>query len=398
MTACKNILILSLCAFAVQGNLFASRLYREIAGTVDSDRNIVISPAALRNALAAIFGATQGHTAAILKDALQLEGSTLAEALAALHIPKVSKAQSALMMRFANRLFLPGELDVLGSYEELIFRPLNMDVRIIDYSDSAIAETTINTFLEQNTENKICKIMMPKSGEKANKLMLVSAAYFKAQSTHLYGKSFQMPFFYDTTKQIQVMGFKQKEIFRFGYLQNLRVSGVELPFKDTNLTMLILLPNDYTANLTQIENELVNYDLRNISHKFNMQTVFVTLPIFKVDFDIQLQGVFENMGLGSLFDGSASFAGMTTGKGRSLQLSDVLHKGYIEFNENGVEVAAGDLATQKHRSFQSFNPAIYFTANHPFIFAIKDATRVYFMGRIVRPTVIDSVELQSMKS
>lgn len=81
---------------------------------------------------------------------------------------------------------------------------------------------------------------------------------------------------------------------------------------------------------------------------------------------------------------SADFSGMT-GK-RDLYISKVIHKAFINVGEKGTEAAAATAVTMVGAAKPSFDSE-YFTADHPFIFLIKDNSTgsILFMGKITNP-------------
>lgn len=87
------------------------------------------------------------------------------------------------------------------------------------------------------------------------------------------------------------------------------------------------------------------------------------------------------MGMAEVFDRAADFSGMT-GK-KDLFISEVIHKAFVEVNEEGTE-AAGATAVIMERSI-SMDPA--FRADHPFIFMIRDnaSESILFFGRVMNP-------------
>ena len=89
------------------------------------------------------------------------------------------------------------------------------------------------------------------------------------------------------------------------------------------------------------------------------------------------------MGMPTAFiPGAADFSGMTGNK--DLFISKVVHKAFVEVNEEGTEAAAatgvGMLMTVAVPEVKIFN------ANHPFIFIIQDDNgEILFMGRVSNP-------------
>jgi len=71
---------------------------------------------------------------------------------------------------------------------------------------------------------------------------------------------------------------------------------------------------------------------------------------------------------------------------RDLFISAVVHKAYVDVNEEGTEAAA---ATGVAMKLTSIGPAMpVFRADHPFIFLIRDKLTgcILFIGRVMNPT------------
>ena len=91
------------------------------------------------------------------------------------------------------------------------------------------------------------------------------------------------------------------------------------------------------------------------------------------------------MGMKDAF-GDADFSGMT-GE-RDLYISEVLHKAFVEVNEEGTEAAAATAVIMTRMSMVEMGPII-FKADHPFIFLIRDndSGSILFLGRVIDPTI-----------
>ncbi len=109
----------------------------------------------------------------------------------------------------------------------------------------------------------------------------------------------------------------------------------------------------------------------------------VYLPKFKITSQFQLDETLKSMGMVSAFNAAtADFSGMTERRG--LFLSAVIHKTFVDVNEEGTEAAAatGGFAVGSPDEPKTFR------ADHPFVFLIKDnrTGAILFLGRIVDPT------------
>jgi len=78
----------------------------------------------------------------------------------------------------------------------------------------------------------------------------------------------------------------------------------------------------------------------------------------------------------------ADFSGMTGRK--DLYISAVIHKAFVEVNEEGTEAAAATAVVMTRASMGG--PPV-FRADHPFIFLIRDirSGSILFLGRVANP-------------
>jgi serpin B len=77
--------------------------------------------------------------------------------------------------------------------------------------------------------------------------------------------------------------------------------------------------------------------------------------------------------------------------GRDLFISAVIHKAFVDVNEEGTEAAAATAVMMPEMAKQSRTPPpppIVFRADHPFLFMIRDnhSGGILFMGRMTDPT------------
>ncbi|KAA8530477.1 hypothetical protein F0562_005186 [Nyssa sinensis] len=74
--------------------------------------------------------------------------------------------------------------------------------------------------------------------------------------------------------------------------------------------------------------------------------------------------------------------------GGRLCLSKIIHKSYIEVNEDGTEAAASNALITRFYSGRYPTPS--FVADHPFMFMIKEETSqiVFFIGAVLNPLLV----------
>ena len=84
------------------------------------------------------------------------------------------------------------------------------------------------------------------------------------------------------------------------------------------------------------------------------------------------------------FTPSANFSGIS---GEPLWVSAVVHRALVEVDEEGTEAAAATGLVATTAAAVADRPQPVFRADHPFLFAIRNATTgdVLFMGRVITP-------------
>ena len=110
----------------------------------------------------------------------------------------------------------------------------------------------------------------------------------------------------------------------------------------------------------------------------------VELPRFTAKSQFTLSEALTNLGMRSAFDESmADFSGMTGN--RELSISRVVHKAFVDVNEEGTEAAA---ATGVEMRTTSEAMPEDFLVDRPFLYLIRDRASgsILFLGRVTDPT------------
>lgn len=111
--------------------------------------------------------------------------------------------------------------------------------------------------------------------------------------------------------------------------------------------------------------------------------VEVHLPRFKLDVQYELNSLLKSLGMTDIFNkDKADLSGMSSAEG--LYLSKVIHKSYVDVNEEGTEAAA---ATGANIAVKRLPIRYQFTANKPFLFLIRDnpSKMIVFCGKFASP-------------
>jgi serpin B len=100
----------------------------------------------------------------------------------------------------------------------------------------------------------------------------------------------------------------------------------------------------------------------------------------------QLSDPLQALGMKTAFQPShADFSGMTGRRDR--WISAVVHKAFVEVDEQGTEAAAATGVVMARSAAPRPEPIVPFHADHPFVFLIRDQSTgaVLFAGRMTTP-------------
>uniref|UniRef100_A0A2D4NTU3 Serpin domain-containing protein n=1 Tax=Micrurus surinamensis TaxID=129470 RepID=A0A2D4NTU3_MICSU len=188
-------------------------------------------------------------------------------------------------------------------------------------------------------------------------------------------------------KNVKMMFMKEK--LPFGYIPECNCRVLELPYKGEDLSMIILLPDaieDNSTGLEQLEQQLTLEKLQEWTQPRNMNfdvDVYVNLPKFQLEENYDLKSYFAALGLVDMFDsGKANLSGMSGAQ--NLHVSKIVHKSFLEVNEEGTEAAAATAATIMLFCLPMEED---FIADHPFVFFIRHnpTNTILFLGRFASP-------------
>lgn len=382
---------------AAGNNTFALELYAKLQS---QEGNLFFSPYSISTALAMTYAGARGQTESQMAKVLHFPAganertksspmvmdrrqfaSTFGEIINDLNKRGRKRAYT---LSVANALWGQKGHGFLDEFLELVKANYGGRLSEVDFVGATEASRkTINAWVEKQTKEKIKDLIPPGVLDSMTRLVLTNAIYFKGNWARQFKKdqTKDAPFTLADGSEIQTSMMNQTG--EFGYMENDTFQGLELPYVKDELSMIILLPKD-SDGLAELEKTLTPENLSQWLNRLYRREVVVGVPKFKATTQFSLASVLESMGMKDAFSEKADFSGMD-GK-KDLFISAVIHKAYVDVNEEGTEAAAATGVTMKLTSLGPSETPV-FRADHPFLFLIRDShsAGILFLGRVVNP-------------
>lgn len=360
-------------------NKFSFDFYQKIIE--NKNENIFFSPYSIFVALSMAYEGARGNTAFQMYNILNfLQNDIETQGSFAKIYNLLNQKQTGYKISTANAFWIKQNYPFLSEYIDLLQNYYMAEANELDFSKNVEAARIINTWIENQTNGKIKNMIDPSALSEFTRLVLTNAIYFKGLWETPFNPQYtsKMNFELGSGEKIKVDMMSLSDCI-FNYTETDDLQILKLPYKGNNLSMLVILPKDNDISI--IDSLLNSINLQDWNRDLNELKINVNLPKFKFKTEYNLNDVLKNMGMVDAFsEFDADFSGMDGTK--SLFVSDILHKAFVEVNEEGTEAAA---ATSIIVSTTAMTPT--FTADHPFVFLIQheDTGTILFMGKIMNP-------------
>jgi serpin B len=372
----------------VKGNTaFACDLYARLR---NKDGNFFSSPYSISTALAMTYSGARGQTAAQMAKVMHF---TLPEerfhpaAGALVRDLTGADKKRGYQLSVANSLWGQKNYGFLDEFLKLNRSCYGAGLQEVDFIGAREeARQAINAWVEKQTQDKIKELLKPNHLSDATRLVLTNAIYFKAE--------WDRKFYHEATRDAPFQVSAQRKVnvptmhmlASFPYLDGGTFDMLELPYKNGDLSMQILLPKKLDG-LANLEKSLTADKLAEWQQKLRASQVLLSLPKFKMTSQFELADPLQAMGMTLAFQPTqADFSGMNGGS-EPLFISAIVHKTFVDVNEEGTEAAGATAVVMKAGSAPP-RKEIEFRVDHPFVFLIRDnrSGSILFLGRVVDPS------------
>ncbi|MFP4041808.1 MAG: serpin family protein [Bacteroidales bacterium] len=364
-------------------NAFTFSIFDEIN---NEEANVFFSPYSISSALAMTYNGAEGKTREEMASVLNFPENKheLSVGFKRLNEHLHELQRDDIQLKVANSLWGEQTYSFRQEFLDINKEYYKAGIRKVDFKNNYNkAREDINKWVEENTEEKIKDLIPPGMLDAMTRMVLANAIYFKGAWEFPFDeKKTRKDTFYIYTKCRTKADFMNRSLTANYYKDNL-AEVLEIPYSGGEISMLIVLPHE-TYGMEKLESKLDRSLYEKYNQELSRKQVELSLPKFNITADYELSDVLSKLGMKTAFGGDADFSGMT-GK-KELYISNIVHKSFVDVNEEGTEAAAATGVVMRKTSLPP-SEKIKFKADHPFIFFIKDneTNSVLFMGRVMNP-------------
>ncbi|KAK1135482.1 hypothetical protein K0M31_000074 [Melipona bicolor] len=343
-------------------NDFTKNLYKELSS--DSRGNVVNSPLGIHMILSYLsHGAESTTLNELTKSLYHYDKDSIQEGYRSL-ITQLNELGD-IKLYIANSIYIQDEFELLTEFLTIGREFYKSEISKIDFKNIDAAEK-INSWVKQKTNNKISNLVSSDDFDENIKLVLINAIYFNGSWLNTFNaKNTNDKIFHvtrDQTKLVPTMFNKSQ--YNYSNIPILQAKFIEIPYTNTDIVMIIILPNEIDG-LLNLQTNFSWEILTNASRLYGEIELY--LPKFKIEFTVDLKNILSKLGVSKMFSRDANFKRISS---VPLMVNKILHKAVIEINEEGTEAAAATAVHLRLRRSMANEPK-QFLVDRPFMFVIE---------------------------
>lgn len=359
------------------GDIYSGDISYEISSSYESDfdfmkympkdQNYMISPFSIKMAMMMAANGANGYTQKEILSALGVSGIDEYNQKASDIITRYNSSKD-VNLNVANSIWLNTDEAEGTNFKESYKKIIADFYKGVAKEENANAiNGKINSFIEKETNGKITNVL---PNERAEFLSaLVNTIYFKGSFEKQFNEAnTKKDTFTDRNGNKSELDF-MNQISHFNYYEKDGIQMLKMNYSDRNIAMYVLL-NDNNEDV----------DINDIINKMEYKKVSVSMPKFKTEFTKSFSDVLKQLGITKAFSGTADFSNMFDNV--EAYISDVIHKTFIEVDENGTEAAAATVILIAKSSLPMPEETKEFKADKPFTYFIRDEVsgEILFLG------------------
>ncbi|XP_075242369.1 uncharacterized protein LOC142337148 [Convolutriloba macropyga] len=356
----------------------------------DANPNVMISPMSAFTAMCMINNGARGPTRDEIQSALQLskknnfceEAEKLVEFFA-------TQGNNNFTLDMANGLFTNRSIVPLASFKKILRKKYKAESRKVAFGTPE-ATKIINDWVAEKTHGKIQHILGRTQPEEV--LVIVNAIYMKGKWSIPFDKDWtQNGTFFAPSGEMAVDFMRETRDFKYlkSTIDGVKFKAVFLSYESgynqLDWKMALVLP-EKGSSPSDLKG-LISDRIFKIYDKSSSTLLKVKIPKYKIESDIKLNPLLQQLGIQSAFTNDANFSGIH--ETIPTKIGQIKQKTFIAVDEEGTEAAAVTYIESVSMSADFSSPPkpkrVFFDS--PYLFAIINVTKkiILFAGVVAEP-------------
>ena len=342
---------------------------------------VLISPVSVLNALGMVANGAGGDTLKQLETAAGMSLNQLNDFLYTYRMSLPAACKSCTVS-LANSAWVREDFRVEDDFLRSCVNYYGAEMYRSAFDGSLV--TDLNRWVSKKTDGMIDRLL-EQAPDVLTMLYLVNAACFDARWDTPYTKAdlrTGLPF-------TAANGTQQTADYLTGtesiYLSGNNVTGFVKPYDGGKYAFVALLPDEGVTLADYLEN-LTGEHLYKLITDHRSADVQVSIPKFSAQSELELEEPLKDMGITDLFNVSTADLRSigSAPSGNNLYVFSVLHKTYLELDENGTKAAAATVVEPGAGDAPPSEDVKTVTLDRPFLYMIVDthACVPLFMGPV----------------
>ncbi|XP_050449124.1 alaserpin-like [Cataglyphis hispanica] len=348
--------------------------------------NIIFSKTSLQIILPLLInGARKGSTKNELMSCLQSINNEIP-------LNKKYKSELTFLNNFKNvdfhienAIYVHKSINLRAHFSSICINKFHCSISKVDFKNRMEVAETINSWVQETTNNEILHAISPVNINEDAKIILVNTVYLNTRLPNLKEKVMQRKFHVSPSNWYYVPTIKfEKSTFFYGEILHLNTKFIEIPFLNNKISMIIFLPNKNMepGNLEYLI-KIFSYKYKEITNTYIQkfeQNMELYLPKFTIQCTEDMTDLLHSTDIFTMFEDKADFTRFSK---IPLKVNNIVQKVSMRIKEEDSTIPE-----VKRREKKSVDSPQELIVDRPFFYIIVINGKWSFVGAVRKPDFI----------
>lgn len=370
-------------------NDFSFNLLAQVANNEEQE-NIILSPLSASMLLGMLMNGADGETLAQIQTMTGFGDDISIDDINAYYkqlMDVLPELDRATVLKIANGIWVREDFPVKDTFITACKNNFKAQARNVPSFTDENVLNDINSFVAQQTNNRIKKVIDASMVDETTVMALLNALYFKSMWVTKFKKSDTRKGAFTTLNgqaiQTDMMHMYEE---KFLFHEDTAYSMIELPYKGDEYCADIVLPgNRYERTNIDIREWIKSIDdekWQKMISSLHKTEVDLAMPKFSLNYSRRLKEDLVALGMKDAFGNDADFSNLSD---RQTYVSCIDQHTFMKVDEEGTEAASVTISLMVEKA-----SGYYFCVDRPFLFVIRERD----FGTILFAAIIGHPEWQ----